>query len=136
MGFPSTILHVTELSKSLKTMQEKNMFKELVFYMEACESGSMFPDLTADGKILAVTATNAKVSSWGYYCSPNDKVNGKSMGTCLGDLFSIAWMEDSDLGQLSTETIAEQVKRVTKRTTKSPVQTFGDRSFIGETIDN
>jgi len=95
----------------------------------------MFPDLTHKGKIFAVTASNAKESSWGYYCSPsNDTVKGKHMGTCLGDLFSISWMEDSDLGQMSMESIAEQVKRVTKRTFKSHVSTFGDTSFEEESI--
>ena len=32
------------------------------------ESGSMFPELASDSKILAVTASNAKESSWGTYC--------------------------------------------------------------------
>lgn len=134
IAFPNTLLHVTELSQSLKTMREKNMFKELVFYMEACESGSMFPNLEADGKILAVTAANGKESSWGFYCGGQAKVNGKNIGSCLGDLFSIAWMEDSDLGNLATETIETQVQRVTKRTNKSHVCTFGDKSFEQEPI--
>jgi len=136
IAFPNgPVLHSSELSTALKTMQEREMFSELVFYMEACESGSMFPDLTPDGKIFAVTAANAKESSWGYYCAPgNDKVKGKSMDTCLGDLFSIAWMEDSDRGQLASESIKEQVAKVTARTNKSHVCTFGDKSFEDETI--
>ncbi|CAE7241244.1 Lgmn, partial [Symbiodinium sp. CCMP2592] len=60
IAFPNgPVLTVKELSKTLKTMQSKHMFKEMVFYMEACESGSMFPDLEKDSKILAVTASNA-----------------------------------------------------------------------------
>jgi legumain len=110
------------------------MFKELVFYMEACESGSMFPDLESSGKVLAVTAANGKESSWGTYCGDEAKVNGKSVGTCLGDLFSVSWMEDADLGYLSSETLAEQISRVTKRTNKSHVEVFGDKSFINEPI--
>jgi len=103
--------------------------------MEACESGSMFPDLKENSKIFAVTASNAKESSWGYYCpSKNDTVKGKHLGTCLGDLFSISWMEDSDLAHVSVETIAEQVKRVTQRTFKSHVSTFGDTSFEDDPI--
>eukprot|EP00419_Tripos_fusus_P065470 CAMPEP_0172930270 /NCGR_PEP_ID=MMETSP1075-20121228/218903_1 /TAXON_ID=2916 /ORGANISM="Ceratium fusus, Strain PA161109" /LENGTH=482 /DNA_ID=CAMNT_0013791579 /DNA_START=126 /DNA_END=1571 /DNA_ORIENTATION=- len=137
VAFPNgPLLHASELSMALRTMQKKNMFKELLFYMEACESGSMFPDVTANGKIFAVTASNAKESSWGYYCPKNDTVNGKHMGTCLGDLFSISWMEDSDLAKMSMESIAEQVKRVTKRTFKSHVSTFGDVSFESEPIGN
>jgi len=136
VSFPNgPFLHSTELSAALKTMQKKQMFKELVFYMEACESGSMFPDLTPDGKIFAVTAANARESSWGFYCMPKDDVvSGKHMGTCLGDLFSISWMEDSDRGQLATETIQQQVASVTVRTNKSHVMTFGDKSFTSEAI--
>jgi len=132
--FPNgPFLHVTELSKALKTMESKHMFKELVFYMEACESGSMFPDLTKDGKIFAVTASNAQESSWGTYCT-DDVVKGKHIGSCLGDLFSISWMEDSDLGKWSGETVKQQVERVTNRTSKSHVTTFGDLSLERETI--
>eukprot|EP00932_Pfiesteria_piscicida_P001750 SRR837773.1170.p2 GENE.SRR837773.1170~~SRR837773.1170.p2 ORF type:complete len:453 (-),score=215.82 SRR837773.1170:70-1428(-) len=137
IAFPNGApLQVGTLSKALKTMESKKMFKELVFYMEACESGSMFPDLTADGKIFAVTAANADESSWGFYCSPNDVVKGKHMGSCLGDLFSIAWMEDSDLGKFGAETIKQQVELVTKRTNKSHVSTFGDQSLEAEHIGN
>mmetsp|Transcript_70447 Transcript_70447/g.147481 ORF Transcript_70447/g.147481 Transcript_70447/m.147481 type:complete len:451 (+) Transcript_70447:75-1427(+) len=137
IAFPNgPYMHASDLSKGLKTMQSKKMFKELTFYMEACESGSMFPDLTKDGKIFAVTAANAQESSWGFYCSPNDIVKGKHMGSCLGDLFSIAWMEDSDAGKFASETIKTQVQRVTKRTTKSHVTTFGDLKIESETIGN
>jgi len=137
IAFPNgPVLHAEELAKALETMQTKKMFKELTFYMEACESGSMFPDLTKNGNIFAVTAANADESSWGFYCSPNDIVKGKHMGSCLGDLFSIAWMEDSDAGKFASETIKTQVQRVTKRTTKSHVTTFGDLKIESETIGN
>jgi hypothetical protein len=66
---------------------------------------------------------------------PNDKVNGKHIGSCLGDLFSISWMEDSDLGDMQ-ESIETQVKRVTTRTSKSHVTTFGDKSFENERYSN
>jgi legumain len=77
------------------------MYKELVFYLEACESGSMFEYfLENDINIYAVTAANSIESSWATYCSPDDKVNGISIGTCLGDHFSVGWMEDSDSAQM------------------------------------
>merc|ERR1712217_756853 len=111
-------------------------FKEMVFYMEACESGSMFPKLATDSKVLAVTAANAKESSYGTYCGSAAKVNGKNVGSCLGDLFSVSWMEDSDNGALATETLKEQITRVTQRTNKSHVEVFGDESFESEPIGN
>lgn len=104
--------------------------------MEACESGSMFPDLTTDGKIFAVTAANGHESSWGYYCGSEAVVDGKDINSCLGDLFSISWMEDTDEGHGATESIKTQVERVTTRTSKSHVSTFGDKSFENEPIGN
>jgi len=35
------------------------MYKELVFYLEACESGSMFENLPDNIEIVASTAANA-----------------------------------------------------------------------------
>jgi legumain len=78
---------------------------ELVFYLEACESGSMFQNLPKDIKIFATSAASPDESSWGTYCSPDDKVGGKAIGSCLGDLYSVNWMEDSDAADLNTETL-------------------------------
>ena len=137
VAFPNgPFLYVKELSKTLETMQSKKMFKQLVFYMEACESGSMFPNLKADGKILAVTASNGQESSWGTYCGDEAMVKGKNIGSCLGDLFSVNWMEDDDLGKLASETFHSQISKVTKLTNKSHVCSFGDKSFENEAIGN
>ena len=63
IGFPSTTMHAKELMAALQTMHDTNMYKELVFYLEACESGSMFDGLLDPSLgIYAVTAANAKVS--------------------------------------------------------------------------
>ena len=137
VAFPNgPFLHVKDLSKTLKTMQSKHMFKQMVFYMEACESGSMFPDLEEDGKILAVTASNAQESSWGTYCGDAAKVRGKNIGSCLGDLFSVNWMQDDDLGKFASETFSSQIAKVIKLTNKSHVCSFGDKSFLNEAIGN
>ena len=56
-------------------------------------------------------------------------VGGKYMGTCLGDLFSVNWMEDSDANDLSVETLGEQAATIKRETTMSPVQMFGDLSW-------
>jgi legumain len=78
-------------------MFDKKMYKEMTVYIEACESGSMFEKiLPADKNIYALSASNSKESSWGTYCMPDDVVDGKNIGSCLGDLFSVNWMEDAD----------------------------------------
>jgi len=45
LAFPSDYLYQDQLQAAIDKMTEKKMFKELVFYIEACESGSMFPNL-------------------------------------------------------------------------------------------
>lgn len=73
------------------------MYREMVVYLESYESGSMFENiLPKNTNIYALSAANASESSWGTYCFPGDKVEGKSLHTCLGDLFSVNWMENSD----------------------------------------
>lgn len=117
----------TELVSALKGMHSSNMYNKLVFYMEACESGSMFATLPDGLNIYATTAANAKESSWGTYCSPYDKVDGKKIGSCLGDLYSVNWMENSDLASsMAAETLEAQFKVVKKETNKSHCEEFGD----------
>jgi hypothetical protein len=66
-----------------------------VFYLEACESGSIFEGLLPnDIGIYATTASNAEESSWGTYCPGEYPSPPPEYDTCLGDLYSIAWMED------------------------------------------
>lgn len=73
------------------------MYKELVFYLEACESGSMFENHKyEDINVYALSAANAHESSWGTYCTPHDTVDGKRLHSCLGDLFSTNWMQDTE----------------------------------------
>merc|ERR1712151_1278490 len=102
------------------TMHSKNMYKKLSFYLETCESGSMFQGMTTPG-VYALSASNPSESSWGTYCGSDAKVDGKSINSCLGDLFSVSWMEDSDIKDLTGETLDAQFSVVKTKTTKSAV---------------
>lgn len=112
------------------------MYKQLAFYLEACESGSMFAGglLPKDINIYAVTAANPDESSWASYCYPDDIVQGKHLGTCLGDLFSVVWMENTDASLPDKETLEEQFSAVLKGTSKSHVMRYGQMSFTQEVI--
>ena len=131
-------LYADQLNDAFETMKSKKMFKQMTFYMEACESGSMFPHLTSDGGIYGVTASNATQPSSGTYCGSEATVNGKVIANCLGDLFSTSWMEDTDAaiaaGHMGTETLQQQFDTVKQETTASPVNKFGDFSFMSEAI--
>jgi len=143
IAFPEKVYHKKQLMTTLQTMHSKKMYSRLVFYLEACESGSMFEG--KDGKthssylksmnIFATTAANGKESSWGTYCPPQDKVNGKHIGSCLGDLYSVNWMEDSDkAAEQASESLKSQWLLVKKETNKSHVLKFGDNTILQEHI--
>lgn len=136
IAFPSGTMSSKMLNDALKKMYTQKMYKKLVFYLEACESGSMFEGLLPqDMNIYATTASNAKESSWGTYCPPDDKVNGVELKTCLGDLYSINWMENADqVGK--NETLSAQFDIVKAKTTKSHVMAYGDQSWTSEPIGN
>lgn len=112
------------------------MYSKLVFYMEACESGSMFEGLIRPNiNVYVTTASNAVESSWGTYCPPDDMVNGKAINSCLGDLYSINWMENADV-KGPTETLQAQFLDVRTKTTQSHVMQYGDLSWTAEPIGN
>ena len=75
-------------------MFEKKMYKEFVIFLEACEIGSMFKHLDLSAmNAYALTATNETNPSFGTYCYPHDVVKDEHLYTCLGDLFSVNWMQ-------------------------------------------
>ncbi|MCP9264627.1 Legumain [Dirofilaria immitis] len=89
-------LTVKDLNDALKRMHKLKKFEKLVFYMEACESGSMFAKvLPKNIDVYAVTAANSHESSWGCYCDNTMKL------PCLGDCFSINWISDSEKDYVS-----------------------------------
>jgi hypothetical protein len=83
----------------------------------------MFESLPANLNIYVTTASTPDESSWGTYCPPNDIVNGITIGTCLGDEYSVAWLEDADLKNSMKETLQVQYNNVKKNTAQShPMQ--------------
>lgn len=129
IAFPQGEVYKADLQKTFDTMHSKAMYKKLTMYLETCESGSMFQGMTTPG-VYALSASNPTESSWGTYCGSDAMVNGKSVGSCLGDLFSIAWMEESDITDLTQETLDEQFQKIKTTTDKSQVMQWGDLSFI------
>jgi len=136
-GAAGGYIHAKDVNNALDTLHSKGGYKELLFYVEACESGSIFKSgwfgmggLKAPN-VFAVTAANAHESSWGFYCGDDATVQGKNIGSCLGDEFSIRWMEDADVANFKSESVNQQVSKVKSEVTKSHVSKFGDSSHIG-----
>ncbi len=138
IAFPSKYLYSDELISALLTMHEKGMYKELVFYLEACYSGSMFENLLPTNiSIYATTAANSRESSYAEYCSSDAKVNGTLIGSCLGDEYSCRFMEDIDSrpgDSLKNYTMQEQYEYLVKVVSGSHVQQFGDLEIAKKSI--
>ncbi|KAL1204392.1 Vacuolar-processing enzyme alpha-isozyme [Cardamine amara subsp. amara] len=142
LGMPtSPYLYANDLNDVLKKKHASGTYKSLVFYLEACESGSIFEGLLAEGlNIYATTASNAEESSWGTYCPGEEPSPPSEYETCLGDLYSVAWMEDSDKHNLQTESLHQQYELVKKRTAGSGsfygshVMEFGDIELSKEKL--
>jgi len=115
-------LYADELERTLKKMHRAKKYNKLVFYLEACESGSMFEKwLTSNTGIdmYATTAANSETSSYACYLD-------NRLGTYLGDVYSVKWMQDSDMENLAKEPLIEQFDIVYDETTTSEVCEFGD----------
>ncbi|KAH6831131.1 gamma vacuolar processing enzyme [Perilla frutescens var. hirtella] len=142
LGMPtSPYLYADDLINVLKKKHSSGTYKSLVFYLEACESGSIFEGLLPEGlNIYATTAANAEESSWGTYCPGDYPSPPPEYETCLGDLYSVAWMEDSDVHNLRAETLRQQYQLVKKRTAGansyygSHVMQFGDLQLSLDTL--
>lgn len=128
-------LRTQELMKAFQIMKQKKMFKQLTMYVEACESGSLFDMLPEEDHIYVTTAANANESSWATFCPPaGDFVQGIPLNTCLGDVFSVQWLEDDDRQSTLSETLEQQFLRVRKQTRTSHVMQYGDRHFVEEPL--
>ena len=89
--------------------------------------------LPSTWNIYVTTASNPDESSWGTYCPPEDSVNGVEINSCLGDLYSVNWMENADEVGMK-QTLQEQFKIVQNLTAQSHVMQYGDLSFTSDTI--
>lgn len=124
-------LHANDLSQALKNKNAAGAYKNLVVYVEACESGSMFEGqlLPSNIGVYAMTASNATENSWATYCDTPE------YNTCLGDLFSVAWMEDADARRPGDpETLGQLYDIVAKRTNLSHVSRYGDLSLSSQPV--
>lgn len=142
LGMPtSPYIYANDLIEVLKKKHAAGTYKSLVFYLEACESGSIFEGLLPEGlNIFATTASNAEESSWGTYCPGEYPSPPPEYETCLGDLYSVAWMEDSDVHNLRSETLHQQYELVKTRTANdnsgfgSHVMQYGDVGLSKENL--
>ncbi|KAF3613740.1 Vacuolar-processing enzyme [Capsicum annuum] len=140
LSMPTGFMYAKDLTDVLKKKHASGTYNKLVFYLESCESGSMFDGLLPKGlNIYVTTASKPNEDSWGTYCgqvSASDPClvecsPPEFKGLCLGDLYSVAWMEDSEAQDRRTETLGDQYNVIAKRTAAnlaygSHVMQYGD----------
>ncbi|XP_038047023.1 legumain-like [Patiria miniata] len=126
VAFPTSTLSEKELKDALTKMAAEKKFKKLVFYLEACESGSMFDSYKIDN-VFTTTASGPDESS--YACYYDEKLE-----TYLGDVYSVKWMENSDVADFNVETLLKQFGIVKAETNTSKVHKYGDMSFDKDTL--
>lgn len=113
-------LYADDFIKTLKKKHELGAYKSMVIYVEACEAGSIFEGLLPkEWNIYATTASNSEESSWATYCPGFDVAPPPQYDTCLGDLYSVSWMEDSETHSSQAETLEQQYMVVKKRLTEA-----------------
>ena len=135
IAFPGSAgtLHKQELQSTFQTMSDNKMFNKLTFYFESCESGSMFEDMNIPN-LYALSAANPSESSWGSYCGSEAMVKGKSIGSCLGELFSVNWMEDAGSVDTASETLDSEFQSIKTKTSRSAVMQWGDVTFTADEV--
>ncbi|PWA81024.1 vacuolar-processing enzyme [Artemisia annua] len=109
---------------------DENSWGKKLFYLEACESGSIFEGFLPLGlNICATTASCPDENSWGTYCPGEYPSPPPEYDTCLGDLYSVAWMEDCEVRNLQTETIKQQYHLYQKAPEGSDRKTESRKQF-------
>eukprot|EP01025_Chloroclados_australasicus_P051902 TRINITY_DN6044_c1_g1_i3.p3 TRINITY_DN6044_c1_g1~~TRINITY_DN6044_c1_g1_i3.p3 ORF type:complete len:332 (+),score=55.60 TRINITY_DN6044_c1_g1_i3:532-1527(+) len=134
-----------EFNKLILDLYNDGKFQEMVIYVEACNSGSMFQGmLPKNVPVYVTTAADPYESSYATYCpSPNGFDSDKYISTCLGDLYSVSWMENSQESDLQEESLQYQYAYMRNRTSQnftykdgSHVMWYGDDSLTTEAAGN
>merc|ERR1712080_259783 len=77
--------------------------------------------------VFATTAANGRESSYACYWD-------EELHTYLGDVYSVKWMEDSEVENVAIETLQKQYQIVKAETNTSHVMEFGDLSMGKEPV--
>lgn len=144
-GSSAKSLYAEQLMQTLREMHSKGRYGRLLFVLGACQSGSMFDGRSSalqEIGVFAVTAAAANEDSYPTYCcnffrKPGCNVGGKDVGSCLGDLFSVGWLEFLD-GMSSKSLLRDVVDKARSRAAPnggnpgSNVQLYGNLSLQSE----
>ena len=122
-----------DLIDTIKYMHEHKMYKHFLFLMEACYSGSMFPNLPKDINVYAITAADDDHSSYESHCPPDDVIDGQDMDTCLSCYWdnSMEWFMEGGADHTLDELFDHTHESVAKSSDQN-VSHFGDIEGMGK----
>ena len=135
IAFPSKYLYADELIDTFNIMYQKKLYKNLVFYLDASRTGSMFTNLPDNINIYAI-GPNGPEGSSAEYCGSEATVNGTLIGSCLGDVFSCRFMEDIESKseeELKTYTLQQQYEYLVN-IIKDSIGQFGDLNIAKKSL--
>ena len=121
-GSPGGYLYEKNLTATIKQMHAQKAYKQMLIYIEACESGSMGENLPNDIDVYMTTAATSWQSSYAWYMDEKRK-------TYLADEYSKNWMENADKEAYGKFTLFEQFETVSFLTNKSEPMYYGDMSI-------
>ncbi|KAK3790020.1 hypothetical protein RRG08_016333 [Elysia crispata] len=127
-------MSATELNGVIKNLHKNKRYKNLVFYIDTCFSGSMFEHILPKNiGVYAATAANATNVAWSADCA---SAAFGEQATCLGGLFSINWVYEllSDDRTGSTMNMQFEEAKLACKGQSTPHQ-YGDLSIAELTQD-
>ena len=129
----STTVSDKELMETIKYMHDHKMYKNFLFLMEACYSGSMFLNLPKDLNVYAITAADDDHSSYESHCPPDDVIDGEELNTCLSCYWdnSMEWFMEGGADHTLDE-LFQHTHEVVAKTSDQNVSHFGDIEGMGK----
>jgi len=94
-------LDAKKMQTTLDTMASKKLFKNLVFYVEACFAGSVFYKLTIPDNVYITTAAPIGASSFAYNWDD-------TIGAYVADIYSFLWIHDTEVNAKPGYTFQDQ----------------------------
>ncbi|KAK8809673.1 hypothetical protein WA158_000616 [Blastocystis sp. Blastoise] len=127
VDFPNgSSLFKDELMNTFDKMYSENKYNRIVYYMDAYQSKAMFTSLSMNKRIYAVTGGLRTESSMAEYCG--SLIHGKKFPLCVGDEFSVRWMEELD-GHNLNNTLQQTYDIYKNLMSRSYMHQWGDSSF-------
>jgi len=94
-------INAAKMQTVLDTMAQKKLFKNLVFYVEACFAGSVFYKLNIPSNVYITTAAPVGASSFAYNWD-------NTIGAYVADIYSFLWIHDTEVNAKAGYTFQNQ----------------------------